>query len=84
MPTSTDFGGDVMKPSHKKIEKIDKRLRIQPLRGGQPPLHYLISLYNQSINHPTSQKCCKQIRIPEIQTQNPAVIDKSQPTNVSS
>ena len=23
-----------MKPAHKKIEKIDKCLRIQPLRGG--------------------------------------------------
>lgn len=25
---------DVMKPAHKKIEKIDQHLRIQPLRGG--------------------------------------------------
>jgi len=24
----------VMKPDHKNIEKIDQRLRIQPLRGG--------------------------------------------------
>jgi len=23
-----------MKPAHKRIEKIDQRLRIQPLRGG--------------------------------------------------
>jgi len=27
----------VMKPAQEKIEKIDQRLRIQPLRGGNLP-----------------------------------------------
>ena len=29
-----DKMGVVMKPAQEKIEKIDQRLRIQPLRGG--------------------------------------------------
>ena len=28
------FNVPVMKPAQEKIEKIDRRLRIQPLRGG--------------------------------------------------
>jgi len=35
---------NVMKPTHKKIEKIDQRLRIQPLRGGN--LLYITQMNN--------------------------------------
>jgi len=34
----------VMKPAHKMIEKIDQRLRIQPLRGGN--LLYITEMNN--------------------------------------
>ena len=33
-----------MKPAQEKIEKIDQRLRIQPLRGGN--LLYIIEMNN--------------------------------------
>ena len=39
-----DSGGHVRKPTHKKIEKIDQCLRIQPLRGGN--LHYITKMNN--------------------------------------
>jgi len=37
----------VMKPAHKKIEKIVERLRIQPLRGGN--LLYITQMNNFSM-----------------------------------
>ena len=43
-----------MKLAHKKIEKIDQRLRIQPLRGGQPPLHYINEQFLDDTNDKTS------------------------------
>ena len=35
---------NVMKPAHKKIEKIDERLRNKPLRGGN--LFYITQMNN--------------------------------------
>jgi len=44
-----------MKPAQEKIEKIDQRLRIQPLRGGgQPPLHYINEQFLDDSNDETS------------------------------
>jgi len=47
----------VMKLAHKKIEKIDQRLRIQPLRGGKPPLHYINEQFLDDTNDKTSFLC---------------------------
>ena len=44
----------VMKPAQEKIEKIDQRLRIQPLRGGKPPLHYINEQFLDDTNEKTS------------------------------
>ena len=46
--------GPVMKPAHKKIEKRDQCLRIQPLRGGRPPLHYTNEKFLDGTNEKTS------------------------------
>ena len=43
-----------MKPAQEKIEKIDQRLRIQPPRGGQPPLHYINEQFLDDSNDKTS------------------------------
>ena len=44
----------VMKPAQEKIEKINPRLRIQPLRGGKPPLHYINEQFLDDTNEKTS------------------------------
>ena len=44
----------VMKPGHKKIEKINQCLKNEPLRGGQPPLHYTNKKFLDNINDKAS------------------------------
>jgi len=47
-PTELRFmKASVMKPAHKKIEKIDKHLRNKPLRGGN--ILYITQMNNSSM-----------------------------------